>query len=80
VAEIWFPAFNAIGEAMEAFLVALVTPPALSPHFVALDRFDPGFWIIQEYPKSMNFQDAQRLRALVARALGTRVQVVPVQG
>ena len=65
------------GEAMDCFLVQLVTPPGLAPHFVSADRFDPGFWRLVHSPQPLNRLDAERLRAQAARALGARVVVVP---
>jgi hypothetical protein len=62
---------------MEAFLVQLITPPSISRHFVVIDSLDPGFWRLHDLPQPMNRQDAERLRAQAARALGARVQVVP---
>lgn len=63
--------------AMDCFLVQLVTPPGLAPHFVSADRFDPGFWRLVYSPQPLHRLDAERLRAQAARVLGARVVVVP---
>jgi hypothetical protein len=65
---------------MESYLVRLVTPKGVTPHCLAWNRFDPGFWQLCEFPFQLTRLDAERLRAHAAQALGALVQVVGVSG
>jgi hypothetical protein len=57
-----------------------VTPKGVTPHCLAWNRFDPGFWQLCEFPFQLTRLDAERLRAHAAQALGALVQVVGVSG
>jgi hypothetical protein len=62
---------------MESYLVRLVTPKGVTPHYLA---WNPGFWQLCEFPFQLTRLDAERLRAHAAQALGALVQVVGVSG
>jgi hypothetical protein len=62
---------------MDAYLVRLVTQKGVLPHYLAWNRFDPGFWQLCNRPYQLTRLDAERLRAQAAQALGALVQVVP---
>jgi len=65
---------------MENYLVRLVTPKEVLPHYLTWNRFDPGFWQLCECPFLLSRLDAERLRAQAARSLGALVQVMPISG